>query len=150
MSGSGMARSTRWRGDSSTKARASIDAQPVASLPSAGVNRIAPIFPVRDITAALAHYERLGFDVRAYEGGQYGYARHDGVELHLGEMVGVDTWTSTSSAYLWVDDADALAAQWQAAGVDVHLPVDTEWGQYEGAHVDPDGNIIRFGSPGRS
>jgi len=25
--------------------------------------------------------------------------------------------------------------------------MDTEWGQREGAHVDPDGNVIRFGSP---
>jgi hypothetical protein len=24
---------------------------------------------------------------------------------------------------------------------------DTEWGQHEGAVVDPDGNVIRFGSP---
>jgi hypothetical protein len=23
------------------------------------------------------------------------------------------------------------------------------WGKYEGSHVDPDGNIIRFGSPTR-
>jgi len=29
----------------------------------------------------------------------------------------------------------------------VNLPEDTEWGQHEGAHVDPDGNVIRFGSP---
>jgi hypothetical protein len=29
----------------------------------------------------------------------------------------------------------------------VRLPQDTEWGQYEGALVDLDGNVIRFGSP---
>jgi len=28
----------------------------------------------------------------------------------------------------------------------VRLPQDTEWGQPEGALVDPDGNVIRFGS----
>jgi hypothetical protein len=27
------------------------------------------------------------------------------------------------------------------------LTHDTEWGQYEGAVVDPDGSVIRFGSP---
>jgi hypothetical protein len=27
------------------------------------------------------------------------------------------------------------------------MPVDTEWGQHEGSVVDPDGNVIRFGSP---
>ena len=53
----------------------------------------------------------------------------------------------TSSAYLFVDDADALAAQWSLAGAEVHPPQDTEWGKHEGALVDPDGNVIRFGSP---
>jgi uncharacterized glyoxalase superfamily protein PhnB len=44
-------------------------------------------------------------------------------------------------------DADALARTWLAAGGDVRLPQDTEWGQHEGVLVDPDGNVIRFGSP---
>jgi len=29
----------------------------------------------------------------------------------------------------------------------VRLPQDTEWGRHEGVLVDPDGNVIRFGSP---
>jgi len=45
------------------------------------------------------------------------------------------------------DDADALAREWLAAGVEVHMPEDTEWGQHEGAIEDPDGNVVRFGSP---
>jgi len=52
-----------------------------------------------------------------------------------------------SSAYLFVDNADDLAAAWRSAGLEVHSPQDTEWGQHEGAVVDPDGNVIRFGSP---
>ncbi len=27
------------------------------------------------------------------------------------------------------------------------MPEDTDWGQHEGAVVDPDGNVLRFGSP---
>jgi hypothetical protein len=27
------------------------------------------------------------------------------------------------------------------------MPEDTEWGQREGALADPDGNVLRFGSP---
>jgi catechol 2,3-dioxygenase-like lactoylglutathione lyase family enzyme len=108
------------------------------------MERIAPIFPVRDLEAALAHYRRLGFTTREYEGGGYGYATRGTVELHLG--VGPDGATG-SSAYLWVEDADALAAEWRAAGLEVHGPEDTDWGQHEGAHVDPDGNVLRFGSP---
>jgi Glyoxalase/Bleomycin resistance protein/Dioxygenase superfamily len=110
------------------------------------LKRVAPIFPVRDLRASLAHYERLGFATREYVGGGYGYAIRDGVEIHLGVVP--DTRPTTKhSAYLWVDDADALAQAWRAAGVEIHGPEDTAWDQHEGAHVDPDGNVLRFGSP---
>jgi hypothetical protein len=109
------------------------------------LRRIAPIFAVRDLDRALAHYDRLGFATRAYVGGGYGYATRDGIEIHLGVVPAEDR--RTSGAYLFVEDADELAARWRAAGVDVHPPQDTEWGQHEGAVVDPDGNVIRFGSP---
>ena len=108
------------------------------------IEGIAPIFPVRDLSTALAHYERLGFATRAYAGGGYGFATRDGIEIHLGVVTEPFT---TSSAYMFVDDADAVADTWRAAGVEVHPPVDTEWGRHEGAVVDPDGNVIRFGSP---
>lgn len=109
------------------------------------LQRIAPIFAVHDLDAAMEHYRRLGFTVRAYSGGGYGFATRDGIELHLGVVPGDDR--RTSSAYLFVDDADDLAAEWRSAGMDVHAPRDTEWGQHEGAVADPDGNVIRFGSP---
>jgi catechol 2,3-dioxygenase-like lactoylglutathione lyase family enzyme len=109
-------------------------------------HRIAPIFPVTDLATSLAFYARLGFDTRAYAGGGYGFATGDGVELHLGtQPQGVAV--TRSSAYLFVDDADEVAAAWRTAGAEVHTPVDTEWGQHEGTLVDPDGNVIRFGSP---
>jgi hypothetical protein len=49
-------------------------------------------------------------------------------------------------AYFFVENAEALARTWVAAGGDVRLPEDTEW-QHEGVLVDPDGNRTRFGSP---
>ena len=110
----------------------------------ASLKRIAPILPVRDLQASLAYYALLGFATRPYEGGGYGFATRDGLEIHLGEAG--DTATR-ASAYLFVDDADDLAREWASAGVLVHAPQDTEWGQHEGAIVDPDGNVIRFGSP---
>lgn len=107
--------------------------------------RTSPILPVRDVEAALAFYARMGFDVRRYAPAPYGFASRDGVELHLGQAPENDP--SMASAYVYVDDAEAVAAEWRAAGAEVHGPQDTEWGQHEGALVDPDGNIIRFGSP---
>lgn len=109
---------------------------------------MAPIFPVGDVEASLAFYERLGFEARLYEGGGYGYVTLDGVEFHVGLVPdGAASNSSPAAAYLWVDDSDELALAWRAAGADVRLPEDTEWGLHEGVLIDPDGNIIRFGSP---
>ncbi|HZC73174.1 MAG TPA: VOC family protein [Jatrophihabitans sp.] len=109
------------------------------------MDRIAPIFAVRDLDAAMDHYRRLGFRVRAYQGGGYGFAFRHGIEIHLGVVPDDDR--RVSAAYLFVEDADELATVWRSAGVELHVPQDTEWGQREGAVVDPDGNVIRFGSP---
>ena len=109
------------------------------------LKRVAPIFAVRDVDRSMAHYRRMGFTTRPYEGGGYGFAARDGIELHLGLVPETDL--RTSAAYLFVEDADQLAEEWRAAGLHVHGPEDTEWGQHEGAVVDPDGNVIRFGSP---
>jgi hypothetical protein len=86
------------------------------------LKRIAPIFPVRDLDASLAHYRRLGFATREYDGGGYGYATLDGIEIHLGVVPDVDQRNTRSSAYLWVEDADELAQAWRVAGADVRLP----------------------------
>ena len=114
------------------------------------MQKFAPIFPVDDLAVSLAFYSLLGFTTSAYTGesaaGGYGIARRDSLELHLGTVARGRTW-SPATAYLHVDDADALAAEWRAAGADVGSPEDTPWGRREGVVTDPDGNIIRFGSP---
>jgi DNA-binding MarR family transcriptional regulator len=109
-----------------------------------------PIFPVRDLTAALAHYAALGFDTFRHEGGDgYGFADRDGTGLHLTTDPGHDPAHSHASAYLYVRDADALYAEWSRPGIGGQtLPVGpTSYQLREGAHIDPDGNLIRFGSP---
>jgi hypothetical protein len=91
----------------------------------------------------------LGLDHRPQPGGQLtlipAKGSRDGIDIHLGVVPGDDR--RTSSAYLFVDNADDLAAAWRSAGAEVHSPQDTEWGRHEGSAVDPDGNVIRFGSP---
>jgi catechol 2,3-dioxygenase-like lactoylglutathione lyase family enzyme len=108
----------------------------------------APIFPVRDVPTALAFYRGLGFGAREWRGGGYGFVTFEGAEIHLGEEPDLDARPDRrSTAYLFVEDADALARTWRAAGAEVRLPEDTEWGRHEGVLIDPDGNVIRFGSP---
>ena len=114
------------------------------------LRRIAPVFVTTDMARALAHYQRLGFEVEAYDDADsYGYACRDGIEIHIAKVDQVDARTTTSCAYLWVDNAAALHAEWTSAGVAGRLspPEPTDYGLDEGAHVDPDGNLIRFGSP---
>jgi len=114
------------------------------------LRRIAPVFVTTDLGRALALYARLGFAVQAYDAGDhYGYACRDGLEIHLARVDAVDRSTNTCCTYVWVDDASALHEEWAAAVVEgrLHAPVKTEYGLDEGAYVDPDGNLIRFGSP---
>jgi DNA-binding MarR family transcriptional regulator/uncharacterized glyoxalase superfamily protein PhnB len=138
--------------------------------------RFSPIFPVADLRAALAHYSTLGFDTAAYEDGDaYGFATRDGIGVHLSVSHDHDDHhdddhdhadhhdhdhhdhadhhdhehAHAASAYLYAADADALYEEWSRPGIAGHThPVEpTDYGLREGSHVDPDGNLIRFGSP---
>src|SRR6476659_3600984 len=58
-----------------------------------------PVLCTRDLPAALERYARLGFTVWAYEDGEdYGYARRDGVWLHLTRVADLDPATTLVSA----------------------------------------------------
>ncbi|GAA1272795.1 hypothetical protein GCM10009665_70930 [Kitasatospora nipponensis] len=117
--------------------------------PTARLTGFAPIFPVRDLDRALAHYASLGFEVHAHPSGGYGFADRGEVGLHLTHEPDHDPAVGAAAAYLYVDDADALAAEWSAPGIGGRTvpPVDTDYRLREGARLDPDNNLIRFGSP---
>ena len=111
--------------------------------------RVSPVFPVRDIALAVEHYRKLGFSVREYEGADaYAFAERDGIEFHLAEVDDLEPRRNMSAVYLYVDDADALYEQWSDAGIDGRIvqPTDTAYGLREGACLDRDANLIRFGS----
>jgi predicted enzyme related to lactoylglutathione lyase len=114
---------------------------------------ISPIFPVADLEAALAHYAQLGFDVHVagelVEDADYGFASRDGLSLHLTARADYYPNARVSVAYVHVADADALAAEWDRPGIggETNPPIDTPWRMREGTHFDPDGNLLRFGSP---
>ncbi len=113
------------------------------------VRRTVAILATADVTRALRHYEALGFDTEGWEGGGYGFLEREGVEIHIGQPEGFDPAANVVSCYLFVRDADALYEEWTRAGVAGRFvaPIDTDYGLREGSHVDPDGNVVRFGSP---
>jgi Ser/Thr protein kinase RdoA (MazF antagonist) len=117
--------------------------------PETHLTEVSPIFPVGDMQRALDHYKILGFVTHAYEGaGDYGYADRDGIRLHLAGRHDEERGSEGSEAYLFVDDADALYAEWTRPGIGgiTRYVRDTPYKLREGAHIDIDGNIIRFGS----
>jgi hypothetical protein len=115
----------------------------------ATMRSIAPIFPTADLQVAQAHYEALGFTVRVHGGG-YGSAARDGVTIHFRQDPDPATASGSErgACYIGVDDVDALHAEWTAAGVGETGEVfDPGFGVREAAHTDPDGNLVRFGTP---
>jgi catechol 2,3-dioxygenase-like lactoylglutathione lyase family enzyme len=116
-------------------------------------DRLAPVFPVRSVRAALEHYRRLGFEAKAYnetDDGDpiYGFVNRDAIELHLSRRPELERDKNMSAIYVYVDDADELHAEWKAAdaGGTLHPCEDTPYRLREFAYVDPDGNLLRIGS----
>jgi len=115
--------------------------------PARQLRRFSPIFGVTDLAAALEHYAALGFRTSAYDDADYyGFADRDGTSLHLARH---EPELRPGAAYLYVHDADALYQEWSRPGTDghTHPAGPTDYGLREGSHTDPDGNLIRFGSP---
>ncbi|HEX4490181.1 MAG TPA: VOC family protein [Acidimicrobiia bacterium] len=102
-----------------------------------------PIFSVADVGRAVEHYQRLGFQTRFHDD-TYAFAQLGSLVIQLAQQADPPT---SSALYIHVDDADRVANAWRSAGMNVVGPVDEEYGKREGRHVDPDGNLIRFGGP---
>lgn len=107
---------------------------------------VAPVFSTTDVARWLDHYRDLGFEVEAHDE-EYGFASLGPVQLHVSRNPGHDPLTTAGCAYLEVDDADEVYQKWSTApgGRDVE-PVDTDYGMREGGHIDPDGNLLRYGT----
>jgi hypothetical protein len=111
--------------------------------------RVVPVVPVTDLTAALERYRLLGFTVRAYgHGTGYGFADRENVSIHLSEWDEHDPKRTASVIYLYVTDAEAVRTEWLAAGVEGRFSEvrQTDYGMREFAFVDPDGTLHRVGS----
>ena len=105
-----------------------------------------PIFAVKDVSRSTDHYARMGFEI-SFHDGNYAFAHRDrNLTIHLtrgddGDIAG------GGSLYIHCENADDMADEWRKAGLEVIGPQDESYGKREGSHTDPDGNLIRFGSP---
>jgi catechol 2,3-dioxygenase-like lactoylglutathione lyase family enzyme len=107
-----------------------------------------PVFKVADVRLSVAWYERAGFETTLH-GETYAFAHRDrGLTIHLDQVTADDT-PGHGVLYLHCQDADRVAEEWGAVGIDVDGPRNEDYGNREGAVTDPDGNVIRFGSPVR-
>ncbi len=105
-----------------------------------------PIFEVADMTRSVAWFERAGFEV-SFHDDTYAFA-HRGRDLtiHLAHDTAGEP-AGHGALYIHCQDADRVAEEWRRAGLDVDGPRDEDHGRREGSVTDPDGNLIRFGSP---
>ncbi len=107
-----------------------------------------PIFKVANVARSVAWFERAGFDT-SFHDDTYAFAhRARDLTIHLARAA-VDEHSGQGSLYIHCQDADRVAEEWRAAELDVDGPRDEDYGKREGSITDPDGNVIRFGSPVR-
>ncbi|KAK4163152.1 hypothetical protein QBC43DRAFT_264607 [Cladorrhinum sp. PSN259] len=122
------------------------------SRPAGRLQSVAPVFSTADLTRWLNHYQALGFNVRRH-GDIYGFANRENVQIHVSYNPDHDPATTAGCAYVYVDDAKQLYNSWSTVPTGCSnfcrnvAPTNTDYGLCEGAHLDPDNNLIRYGSP---
>ncbi len=105
-----------------------------------------PIFTVANVGRSVDWFERAGFEV-SFHDDTYAFAHRDrDLTIHLAQADG-DEPAGQSALYIHCQDADRVAEEWRAVGIEVSGPTDQEYGKREATVTDPDGNLIRFGSP---
>ena len=106
-----------------------------------------PVFSVLDVKRSVDHYQQLGFTTEYFDE-TFAFAKWGNLVIQL-ELEENPEAHMTSVLYIHVDDADEVAVAWRKAGLEVMDPENQDYGKREGGHVDPDGNVIRFGGPPR-
>jgi uncharacterized protein len=114
---------------------------------------VAPGLPTTDLARTVEHYARLGFafwpeDAATNPGVGFAIAQRDGIALHFAVKPDHDPARTAGWIHITVEDADAISAEFEAAGADqAKPPRDPDYRMREFAHIDPDGNLLLFGSP---
>ena len=116
------------------------------------------ILPCNNLDASERFYRRLGFTRVASQSPPPGEAdtyrllsNGEGGFLHLTDAV--EGWLAPGrnpfGLYLYLEDVDALAAEFRNEIVGNSAPEDKPWGMYEFALSDPDATLVRVGWPTR-
>jgi len=128
------------------------DTQRGFKVPLGRIFSAAPGLPTADMARTAEHYRRLGFTFSApgaaeIAGAEFAIAERDGIELHFALKRDHDPARTAMWVYFHVEDAGELAAEFAAAGTEPRRPVhDTDYRMREFALIDPDGNLLLFGS----
>jgi uncharacterized glyoxalase superfamily protein PhnB len=120
------------------------------------MSAIAPYFLVADVVPAAQYYrDRLGFSIRGYffeDPPVFAMVGRDGLTIMLALAEGSRGGSNRDhkdvgiDAYLWIDDADALYAEYRQSGADlVGPPVARDYGMKEFEVRDLDGYVLCFG-----
>ena len=128
------------------------DKQKTFDVPAARLLSVAPGMPTTDMARTVEHYSRLGFVFStpgspSLAGAEFAIGRRDGIELHFALKPDHDPARTATWVYIGVEDADAMSDELTVAGAGQGHPVrNTDYGMRELAHIDPDGNLLLFGS----
>jgi catechol 2,3-dioxygenase-like lactoylglutathione lyase family enzyme len=120
--------------------------------------RAAPYFPVKDVAASAAYYERVfGFRRESAAGSppEFAIVTRDGLPIMLRlvpasqEVMPNERQGGTWDVFFWVQDVRALHAELTASGADVvYGPIVQQAYQMEEFAVrDRDGYVLGFGQP---
>jgi uncharacterized protein len=130
-----------------------MDSRKSFQVPLGRLFSVAPGLPTTDMARTVEHYGRLGFTFSVPGSSSiteavFAIAERDGVELHFALKPDHDRARTATWVYIGVEDADELSAEFEAAGAGQgRQPRDTDYKLRELAHIDPDGNLLLFGSP---
>jgi uncharacterized glyoxalase superfamily protein PhnB len=130
-------------------------ASPPPSYTQPMIRQIAPVFFTTNIPATLAYYkQKLGFECLGtwHDPPVYAIVARDRRAIHFrcapAPTPNPDKYAEELlDAYLFVDDADALYAEYAATGIDFVRPLsDMPWQTREFVIKDCDGRLLAFGS----
>ncbi len=119
------------------------------------IRQIAPVFFTTDIPGTIAWYrEKLGFECQGPWGDPptYGIVARDRCTIHFRcaepPTANPEKYEEELlDAYLFIEDADALYAEYAGSGVEFARELgNMPWGRLEFVVKDCDGRLLAFGS----